>query len=104
MCLSSTIAPWLQPTAGRFIARGRPWVPVVNTEEAMKSIDRSELARRALDGYLSGPAAPTEATTRAMSKVGNAVALVLVEGISDQIALETAAAGRGRDLETERVV
>ena len=32
------------------------------------------------------------------------MAVVLVEGISDQIALETAAAGRGRDLEAERVV
>ncbi|MEH0937605.1 TOPRIM nucleotidyl transferase/hydrolase domain-containing protein [Micromonospora psammae] len=30
--------------------------------------------------------------------------MVLVEGISDQIALETAAVGRGRDLEAERVV
>ena len=32
------------------------------------------------------------------------MAVVLVEGISDQIALETAAVGRGRDLEVERVV
>jgi len=30
--------------------------------------------------------------------------VVLVEGVSDQIALETAAAGRGRDLEAERIV
>jgi hypothetical protein len=70
----------------------------------MHAADRSELARRALDGYTSGPAATTRATTRALGKVGTAAALVLVEGISDQIALETAAAGRGRDLEGERVV
>lgn len=66
--------------------------------------DRRERARGALDGYLHGPAAPAEATTRALAKVGNAVAVVLVEGISDQIAVETAAVGRGRDLEAEGVV
>jgi hypothetical protein len=70
----------------------------------MNGIDRSELARRALDGYVSGPAAATEATTRALAKVGDAAAVVLVEGISDQIAVETAALGRGRDLEAEGVV
>ena len=53
---------------------------------------RRELARRALDGYVSGP---IRATARALAKVDNAVAVVLVEGISDQIALETAAVGRG---------
>ena len=56
---------------------------------------RRELARRALDGYVSGPAASIRATARALAKVDNAVAVVLVEGISDQIALETAAVGRG---------
>jgi hypothetical protein len=58
----------------------------------------------ALGGYVSGPAASTRATARALAKVDNAVAVVLVEGISDQIALEVAALGRGRDLEAERVV
>ncbi len=48
-----------------------------------------------------GPAAP--ATVGAPAKVETALAVVLVEGISDQIALETAAAGRGRDLDAERV-
>jgi hypothetical protein len=67
-------------------------------------MDRSELARRALDGYFSGPDAPVHAAARALAKVDGAVAVVLVEGISDQIAVETAAAGRGRDLEAERVV
>jgi OLD-like protein len=65
---------------------------------------RRELARRALDGYDSGPDATTRATARALAKVNNAVAVVLVEGISDQIALETAAVGRGRDLEAEQIV
>jgi len=65
---------------------------------------RRELARRALDGYVSGPAAPIRATTRALGNVDNAVVVVLVEGVSDQIALETAAVCRGRDLEAERVV
>jgi hypothetical protein len=70
----------------------------------MDVTNRRELARRALDGYVTGPAAATQATTRALAKVDNAMAVVLVEGISDQIALETAAEGRGRDLEAERVV
>src|SRR2546429_4556745 len=70
----------------------------------MDVTNRRELARRALDGYLSGPAASTQATARALAKVDNAAAVVLVEGISDQIALETAAVGRGRDLDAERVV
>jgi hypothetical protein len=70
----------------------------------MDVTNRREPARRAPDGYVGGPAATTRATARALAKVDNAVAVVLVEGISDQIALETAAAGRGRDLEAERVV
>lgn len=70
----------------------------------MDVASRRELARRALDGYESGPAATTQATARALAKADNAVAVVLVEGISDQIALETAAVGRGRDLDAERVV
>jgi hypothetical protein len=59
---------------------------------------------RALDGYETGPGAPTRATARALERVGDAVAVVLVEGISDQIAVETAAAVRGRALEAEHVV
>ncbi|OZV77516.1 hypothetical protein CA850_22825 [Micromonospora echinospora] len=66
--------------------------------------DRRELVRRSLDGYVSGPDAPTLATARALAKVDDAVAVVLVEGISDQIAVETAAVGRGRDLAAERIV
>lgn len=65
---------------------------------------RRELARGAVDGYVSSSAASTRATARALAKVDSAVAVVLVEGTSDQIALGTAAMGRGRDLEAERVV
>lgn len=70
----------------------------------MDAADRGEVAHRALDGTVRGPNATTRATIRALAKVDNAVAVVLVEGITDQIALETAAFGRGRDLDAERVV
>jgi OLD-like protein len=69
----------------------------------MNKARRRELARVVLSGYVSGPAAATEATARALEKVGDARAIVLVEGISDQIALETLAARRGRDLDAEGV-
>jgi hypothetical protein len=65
---------------------------------------RRELASRLLDGYVHGPAAATEATARALAKAATAEAVVLVEGISDQIAVETLAARRGRDPDAERVV
>ena len=52
---------------------------------------RRELARRLLNGYVHGPAAATEATAQALAKVAAAEAVVLVEGISDQIAVETLA-------------
>jgi hypothetical protein len=45
-----------------------------------------------------------DATAHALTRVGDASAVVLVEGVSDQIALETLAARRGRDLGAERVV
>jgi hypothetical protein len=65
--------------------------------------------RRALDqvdpsGYVSGPTAATEATARALEKVGDARTILLVEGISDQIALETLALRRGRNLDADAVV
>ncbi|WP_230687287.1 TOPRIM nucleotidyl transferase/hydrolase domain-containing protein [Catellatospora vulcania] len=65
---------------------------------------RRELARRALDGYDSGPDATTRALAAAWAKIADAAGLILVEGLSDQIAVEAAAAGRGRDLGAERVV
>jgi hypothetical protein len=70
----------------------------------MDSARRRELASRLLDGYVHGPAAATEATARALAKTASARAIVLVEGVSDQIAVETAAVRRGRDLDAEGVV
>jgi hypothetical protein len=65
---------------------------------------RRELASRLLDGYVHGPAAATQATAQALAKMPAAAAVVLVEGVSDQVAVETLAARRGRDLAAERVV
>ncbi|MEU4689521.1 TOPRIM nucleotidyl transferase/hydrolase domain-containing protein [Actinoplanes sp. NPDC023714] len=49
-------------------------------------------------------AASLRATAEAMARAGAAAAVVLVEGITDRIALETAARVRGRDLGGEGVV
>jgi hypothetical protein len=59
-----------------------------------------------VDGYVHGPAAATEATARALERVAavDPAVVVLVEGISDQIAVETLARRDGRDLEAEGVV
>jgi len=65
---------------------------------------RRELASRLLDGYVHGPEAATEATARALKKAAAGEAVVLVEGISDQAAVETLAARYGSDLAAERVV
>lgn len=65
---------------------------------------RRDLASRLLEGYVHGPAAATEATARALEKAAAAETVILVEGISDQIAVETLAARRGRDLAAEGVV
>jgi hypothetical protein len=50
------------------------------------------------------PGGGPEATSRALARLRNARAMVLVEGLSDQIALETLAARRGRDLDREGVL
>jgi hypothetical protein len=50
------------------------------------------------------PGGGPPATSRALARAGDARAIVLVEGISDQIALETLAARRGRELDAEGVV
>jgi len=49
------------------------------------------------------PGGGPEATERALARAADARAVVLVEGYSDQIAVETLAARSDRDLETERV-
>jgi hypothetical protein len=64
------------------------------------SADRDRrLARRGDALPDGGP----QATSRALERLGDSRAIVLVEGFSDQIALETLAARRGRDLEGEGV-
>ena len=57
-----------------------------------------------LAGYVSGPAAATEATAVALARAETARVVVLVEGVSDQIAVETLARRHGRDLTAEGVV
>ncbi|GIJ43438.1 hypothetical protein Val02_03240 [Virgisporangium aliadipatigenens] len=57
-----------------------------------------------LDGYAHGPTAGPEATARALEKAAGAASIVLVEGVSDQIALETLARRRGYDLAARQVV
>ncbi|MEM9464321.1 MAG: ATP-dependent endonuclease [Actinomycetota bacterium] len=54
--------------------------------------------------YESGPDATIRATEEALTRARRARSVILVEGISDQIALETIADLRGRDLEAERIV
>ncbi|WP_285490021.1 TOPRIM nucleotidyl transferase/hydrolase domain-containing protein [Amycolatopsis taiwanensis] len=76
----------------------RPGVMV--NSGAMRADDGEDL----LAGYLSGPAAATEATAVALARADAAGAVVLVEGISDQIAVETLAGRRGRDLAAEGIV
>lgn len=65
---------------------------------------RRRLAREVLDGYFSGPDAQLEATATALATIESARCVVLVEGISDQIALDAIAAQRGRDLGAEGIV
>jgi len=52
----------------------------------------------------SVPSGGPQATRRALERLDDARAIVLVEGLSDQIAVETLAVRRGRNLEHEGVV
>ncbi len=70
----------------------------------MATTVQDDLPDEASGGYVGGPDATVRATARALAKIADAAALVLVEGILDQIALETVAACHGRDLEAERIV
>jgi len=70
---------------------------------------RSRGARRrhrelAVPGYASGTDAPLRATADALERARHARSVVLVEGISDQIAVETLAGLQARDLTKEGVV
>jgi len=65
---------------------------------------RHRLAQEVLNGSIHGPDAPVEATAAALGRAESARAVVLVEGISDQLALETLAGRHGRDLGAEGIV
>jgi hypothetical protein len=64
--------------------------------------DQKPARRRVRAGAV--PSGGPQATSRALARVAGARAIVLVEGISDQIALATLAARRGRDLDDEGIV
>lgn len=57
-----------------------------------------------VSAHASGPDAPLRAMAAALERARHARAVVLVEGISDQIAVETLASLQGRDLTREGVV
>jgi hypothetical protein len=69
-------------------------------------IDRARHRRREcpVPGYASGTDAPLRATTDALDRARHARSVVLVEGISDQIAVETLASLQGRNLMADGVV
>jgi len=74
---------------------------------SMTARDRRRLlAQDTLAGYVHGPAAGTQATALALHKIVDTDpgTLILVEGISDQVAVETLANRLGRDLDQEGVV
>lgn len=52
---------------------------------------------------VEAPAGGPPATRRVLARASDSRAIVLVEGVSDQIALETLAARRGRDLDREGI-
>jgi hypothetical protein len=58
----------------------------------------------ALAGYETGPGATVRAGAAAWAQIDNARAVVLVEGVSDQIAVEATAGVQGRDLPADGVV
>jgi hypothetical protein len=65
--------------------------------------DRDQkLARRRLRVDAVPDGGP-QATRRALARLGDSRAIVLVEGLSDQIALETLAVRRGRNLDAEGI-
>lgn len=71
----------------------------------MKPDRRRQTAEETLAGYVSGPEAAFAATEQALQRITASVhALILVEGISDQIAIETLANRLGHRLDTEGVV
>lgn len=70
----------------------------------MDQHQRARRAERALAGYPSGPDAPQVATALAWERIDGAEAVILVEGIGDQMAIDALALRRGRNLDDEGVV
>jgi hypothetical protein len=64
----------------------------------MDRAERGRLARRLLEGYVNGPDAATQATAQALVRAEDAATIVFVEGVSDQMAVETVAERQGIDL------
>jgi hypothetical protein len=78
-------------------------------QESTKEAGRLSGAQRrrrelSVSGYASGTDAPLRATADALERARHARSIVLVEGISDQIAVETLARLQARDLTKEGVV
>jgi hypothetical protein len=69
---------------------------------SMRAGDGKDRGHRPAHG--SGPAAATEATAVALASAETARTVVLVEGVSDQIAVETLAGRLGRGLAAEGIV
>ena len=65
---------------------------------------RRRLRELSVPGYEAGTDAPLRATAVALERARHARSIVLVEGISDQIAVETLASLQARDLTKEGVV
>lgn len=70
----------------------------------MEGEGRRRQVRSVPDRFFSGPGASVRANLAAVERAREARSIVLVEGISDQIAVETAASRLGRDLGAEQVV
>ena len=77
-------------------------LPKAPIEGGLANRDNDRKRARARPRFEPLPGGP-QATRRALAKVGDARGIVLVEGISDQIAVETLAARRGRNLDRESV-
>jgi hypothetical protein len=67
------------------------------------SADRNQKPARPRVRSGAVPSGGPQATRRALARLGDSRAIVLVEGISDQIALETLAVRRGRNLDGEGI-
>ncbi|MEZ5247802.1 MAG: hypothetical protein R2713_00860 [Ilumatobacteraceae bacterium] len=85
--------PWCPPTAERTSGTVTPMSGRSGTPRPV-----------AVPGYVTGPAAATEATRLALAGVGDAATIVLVEGVSDQIAVEALARAEERTLASVAVV